>query len=80
MDESTKKYEIEPSFSVYDNEYGVCIKVGVSPDFPNNVVMSTPSDKDKEYYGVIHIDIPIEHAKKIADALYKQIEAMKKGV
>lgn len=71
-------YEIEPSFSVYDNHDGTCIKVGVSPDFPELLLIHTPDKKSQDFYGDVRLNLSKEHAKLLANAIYAQIEAMNK--
>jgi len=73
----TDKYEIDAAFRVYDNNDGVSIDVGESPDFPELVNIRTVGDKSVSYYGKIDLALSIEHAEYLVEAIQHQISFIK---
>lgn len=71
-----KGYTVESAFKVYDDDFGSCIEVRESLEFPDNVLVHTPTKEDKEYYGEIHMDMPLDLAKGLVECLQKQINAI----
>lgn len=70
------EYEVEPMYRVYENNSGRCLEFRVCPDFPGNILFNTPDEESSEYYGYIRLSLTMDHAKKLYEALGRQIKAM----
>lgn len=72
------QFEIEPSHRVYDNDsnVGACIEVRVCPDIPGNLMLWTPDEESREYYGDFRLGMMPEQAKALRDAMSLQINSI----
>lgn len=77
----SNQWEIESFQRLYDNlsDCAACFEFRVCPDFPENLMIHTPDEESKDYYGNIRISMPLEQAEKFHAALGKQIQEMKEN-
>jgi hypothetical protein len=70
MAKKVPEYEIEKSYSVYNNKEGTCIKVG--PDGELGCVQVRTADKrSEEWYGKLDFMLQPEAALALGEALTK---------
>jgi hypothetical protein len=62
-------YSIETHRRVYDDDNGNFLTIRPSPDFPDGNVCLMTEGEEKEYFGEIRLDLPVEMMRKIAEAL-----------
>ena len=72
-------WEIESLHRLHDNisDCGACFEFRECPDFPGNLMIHTPDEDSKDYYGNVRISMTLKQAEKFHAALGKQIQGMK---
>jgi hypothetical protein len=66
------KYSLEPCFKVYDDTVGACLEVAVHPEMPHIILIHTPDEKSKDFYGNFYLPLEIDQALLLANAIIKQ--------
>ena len=78
----SRNFYSQPSYNVGEDRYA--ITVSESGDFPGEgVVIFTKDAEDKEYFGSIHLDMPVEFMRLLAKTILKvcdEVEAVKEAV
>lgn len=72
----TAEFEIDPAFTVCSRNAN--LTVTTNPDAPDCIMIYTPSQNDKDWYGDIRLCIDTECAKALARAINLQVEMIEK--
>lgn len=63
------KHSLEVFRRVYDDEDGVSLQIGPSPDNPNWIELRAVDVESRKYYGDIRLAMPPQMARLIGEAL-----------
>lgn len=73
----TRNFYVMPMYLVGEDTN--VIRVAESSDFPDtNVVIKTTDKADEDWFGKIHLDMPIEYMRLLANTILKVCDEVQK--